>query len=98
MPFALRVLNILRGREFIRILHLSAVEAFVDQADFPASVLIHPTMLSSFSRLLAILKFEVQPLMNTEQAKEIIVHTKMTPAASKAVKREAVYTLVYPQP
>ena len=87
LSFALfRIFNILRGPEFLRTLHLAAVEAFADQALFPSSVLIHPTTLAAFTRIRTLIKFEVLPIMDRPEGAEIITQMKMMPTPSPAMK------------
>ncbi|KAL8424983.1 hypothetical protein Efla_004460 [Eimeria flavescens] len=82
-----RLFNILRGEDFLKILQLAALEAFADQDFFPSSVLIHPSTLAAYSRIYTVLHYEVQPIMDKSEAREIVMQMKMMPAASPAVKR-----------
>ena len=83
-----RVFNILRGPEFLKVLHLAAVEAFADQALFPSKVLVHPTALAAFSRLQTVMRFEVQPIMKRHEGVEIVTQMKMLPVPSPSMKRK----------
>lgn len=86
--FLLRALNILRGPEFLRTLHLAAVETFADQALFPSKMLIHPTTLAAFTRLRTITKFEVLPIMGRIEGTEVVTQMKMMPTPSPSMKSE----------
>ncbi|KAL8269892.1 hypothetical protein Esti_006177 [Eimeria stiedai] len=85
--FKRRVFNILRGKEFLQILQLAALEAFADPSLFPESVIIHPSTLGAFARLHIILRFEVAPIIEEHEGTEIVVQMKMMPASSPAMKR-----------
>lgn len=88
------VFNILRGSEFLRTLHLAAVEAFADQALFPSRVLLHPTTLAAFTRIRTLMKFEVVPMMGRPGGAEVITQIKMMPTPSPAMRSKHLPALV----